>query len=74
MTSILGIFGVAASLNGFVFTKANFLVRILFALGGLTLLVPSTTTDIIGLAVVIGMIVIQYLLSKRNTSKPAAAA
>ena len=74
VTSILGIFGVAASLNGFVFTKANFLVRILFALGGLTLLVPSTTTDIIGLAVVIGMIVIQYLLSKRNTSKPAAAA
>ena len=74
ITSILGIFGVAASLNGFVFTKVAWPIRILFALGGLTLLVPTTLTDIIGLAVVLGLLLLQYLLSRRKTgSTPAAA-
>ncbi len=74
ITSILGIFGVAASLNGFVFTKVAWPIRILFALGGLTLLVPTTLTDIIGLAVVLGLLLLQYVLSRRKTgSTPAAA-
>lgn len=74
ITSVLGIFGVAAALNGFVFTKVSLPVRLLFAAGGLTLLVPSTLTDIIGLLVVLGMILLQYMLSKRgNKNTPKSA-
>ena len=67
ITSLVGMFGVAASLNGFLFRRINALIRILFAAGGLLMLDPSTMTDIIGLAILVLAFAWQYIASKRNT-------
>jgi len=68
ITSLLGIFGVAASLNGHLFKKIPWIFRIIIAVGGLTLLVPTTLTDIIGLVVVLGIAALQYFTAKKQKS------
>ena len=73
ITSVMGIYGVASGLAGFTFTNMAWYMRILAIVGGLMLLAPSTWTDIVGLVIVAGVIVIQYLLSKKHTATPAQA-
>ena len=72
ITSIIGIYGVASGLAGYTFTDMPWYIRILAIAGGLLLLAPSTWTDIAGLAVVAGVIAIQYLMSRKQKT-PAAA-
>jgi len=67
ITSVMGIYGVASGLAGFTFANMAWYMRILAVVGGLLLLAPSTWTDIAGLVIVGGVIVIQYLLSKKGT-------
>ena len=69
VTSIIGIFGVAAALNGYLFKHINPLMRLVLAAGGLLMLDPSVTTDLIGIVLLAGAVVFQYL-----TGKKAAAA
>jgi TRAP transporter 4TM/12TM fusion protein len=64
-TSLLGIFGVAAAMNGFLFKKISWIGRIVFLLGGLTLLYPGIVSDLIGLVLVGGMLVFQKVSAKR---------
>ena len=71
LTSLIGIFGVAAALNGYLFCPINPVIRILFAAGGLLMLDPSVATDLIGIVVFAAALVWQVLNSKR---RPAAAA
>ena len=71
LTSLIGIFGVAASLNGYLFCPINPVIRILFAAGGLLMLDPSVTTDVIGVVVFAAALVWQILAAKR---RPVAAA
>ena len=71
LTSVIGIYGVAAGLAGFTYTEMPWYMRIAAIAGGLLLLAPSTWTDIAGLAIVAAVIAFQYLLSKK---KKAAAA
>ena len=71
ITSIIGIYGVASGLAGFTYTNMTWYTRILAIAGGLMLLAPSTWTDIAGLVLVGGVVVFQYLMSKKQ--KPAAA-
>lgn len=54
VTSLLGIFGIAAALNGFLFGKLNLLFKILLIAGGLCMMDPGMMTDIVGLILVIG--------------------
>ena len=61
ITSLIGIFGVAAGLSGFVYRTMNPLMRILIVVGGITLLIPGTMTDVIGLVIVVGVILIQRM-------------
>jgi len=70
ITSIIGMFGVSAALEGYVKGKMHWIMRILSAAGGLCLIYPGVLTDIIGLVVVGGVVAFQYLRSK---SKPAVA-
>ena len=65
ITSILGIFAIAAALNGFVLKKVNILERILFLAGGLTLLIPGVLTDVIGIVLVAFAIILQIIGRKR---------
>ena len=71
ITSLIGIFGVAAALNGFLYRPMNVLVRILFVAGGLLMMDPTTITDIIGIVLFAAAFAWQYTTAKRG--KGAAA-
>ncbi len=68
ITSLIGIFGVAAGLSGFVYKKMNPLMRALIVVGGITLLIPGTMTDVIGFVMVGGVILIQRLGAKKQAA------
>ena len=71
VTSLLGIFGVAAALNGFLYKKINPLLRVVMAIGGLCMMIPGTVSDIAGLVLVGGTCVYQYLGAKKDHSVAA---
>ena len=66
ITSLLGIFGVAAALNGFLFRQMNPLFRVLMALGGLGMMIPGAVSDVIGLVVVGGIYAYQFFAAKKE--------
>ena len=70
-TSLIGIFGVASALNGYLFRPIPLLIRVLCAAGGLLMLDPSTVTDLIGIAVLVAAILFQYFSARK---RPTAAA
>ena len=65
ITSLLGIFGVAAALNGYLFRPINPLFRLLMAIGGLGMMIPGTVTDIAGLVLVGGIYLFQRMGAKK---------
>jgi TRAP-type uncharacterized transport system fused permease subunit len=65
-TSLFGLFGVAAALNGYLFRSIPMVLRLAIAAGGLCMMVPGPLTDIIGLVVVVGIILIQRAGAKRE--------
>ena len=66
-TALLGIFGVAAALNGFLYTAINPLFRVIICAGGLSMLVPGILSDITGLLLVGFVCIAQYM--KKNGRK-----
>ena len=66
ISALLGIFGVAACLNGYLFKKINAVLRIALLVGGLTLIIPGLETDLIGLVLVGGVFAFQLISSKRE--------
>ena len=71
ITSLIGIFGVAAALNGWLFGTMRWFERVIILAGGLCLIVPGTVSDVIGLAVVGGIILIRYFTTRNTTVKAA---
>ena len=65
ISSLIGLFGVAAALNGFLYRKINPLFRLLLVAGGLGMMVPGTLTDVTGLAIVAGIVLWQRMSAKR---------
>ena len=70
LTSLIGIFGVAAALTGYVFKNNNYIERAIYLVGGLTLIVPGLITDLTGLVLVGGMMAYDYL--RRNEGRKPA--
>ena len=66
LSALLGIFGVAAGLEGFVLRKMNWLFRLACIVGGLTLMIPGTISDLIGLVLIGGVFAVQYLQNKKE--------
>ncbi len=58
-TSLIGIFGVSAALEGYVFCDMNALVRIAMAAGGILLIDPKPLTDLIGIILIAGGLLYQ---------------
>ncbi len=73
ITSLVGIFGVASALEGYIFVKMNPVQRVMAAAGGLLLIDPGVLTDIIGIALVAVVIGWQVFTKKRGTAVKAAA-
>lgn len=53
ITSLIGVFGLSASLEGYLFTKMPAIVRVMLAVGGLMLINPTLLTDILGLLLIV---------------------
>ena len=68
ISALLGIFGVAAALNGFLYRHIPMLLRVVIAAGGLCMLIPGTISDLVGFVLVAGV-----LLYQRFTARRAAA-
>lgn len=66
ITSVLGVFGLAAALEGYCFTHMNPLIRIVIALGGLMLIHPALITDLAGAVLLAAGLVALKIMSKRN--------
>ena len=65
ISALIGLFGVAAALNGFLYRKINPLFRLLLIAGGLGMMVPGTLTDVMGLVIVGGIVLYQRISAKR---------
>ena len=68
ITSLAGLFGVAAALNGYLYRPINPLFRVLIAAGGLCMMIPGTLTDVVGLVAVGGVVVLQRMGAKQTSS------
>ena len=71
ITSLIGICGVSAALEGYLLTKMQWYQRLLSLVGGLMLIFPGTTTDVAGLTLTALVVVIQ-LFSRRRAAIIAA--
>ncbi len=67
ITSLIGIFAVSASLEGYLIHRMPWYQRLISLCGGLLLIYPGVTTDIIGLALVALAVILQILLKKKET-------
>ena len=65
VSALLGIYAVAAGLAGFFQAKLNMVFRLVLIAGGLLMLIPGAVTDVIGLAVLVGIYFIQRMASKK---------
>jgi len=73
ITSLLGIFGVSAALEGYIFKHMNPIQRILSAVGGILLIDPKPITDIVGISLIVIVVVWQLLEKKYEKQKPSTA-
>jgi len=69
ITSIIGMVGIGAALEGYLTRHAHLLQRIMFLAGGLLLIEPGLMTDIIGIAIVAVAFIWQVLENKRLGGK-----
>ncbi len=67
ISSLLGLFGIAAALNGYFQKPIPWPFRILLAVGGIGMMIPGTLTDIIGLVLVGGIVAYQYISAKKES-------
>ena len=69
VTSLAGIIGVAAALEGYLFTEMSFFVRLLLVTGGLMLIFPGIMTDAPGLAFVAAGVSVQFMKRRKRLVK-----
>ena len=65
VTSLVGIFGVSAALEGYLKTYMTWYARVACCVGGLMLIFPGVTTDIVGVALVGFVCVAQFAAAKK---------
>ena len=73
ITSLVGIFGVAAAMNGYLYRKLNWAARIAICVAGLMMMDPGLVTDVIGIALMAVIMLIQYLGAKKSAQPPVSA-
>ena len=69
ITSLLGIFGLAAALNGHLFCRIPAPVRFLFAAGGIMMIDPNLMTDLMGLVILLICVAVQRINMKKKAQK-----
>ncbi len=66
ITSLVGIYAVAASLQGYLIHDMKWFERIPSLVGGLLLIYPGATTDIIGLCIIAAVVLVQIITNKKK--------
>ena len=72
-TACFGVFLIALAAEGFCFSRANWLVRILSFVAALLLIDSGLSTDIAGIGLAVVVLLIQYLKMKKGKNAPAKA-
>ena len=65
-TAMLGLMSVAACLNGYIFGHLNPLFRIVLAVAGVLLIIPTFVTDGIGAAAMVAVLLLQWMLNRKK--------
>ena len=71
ITSLVGLFGVSAGLNGHLFKKIPMALRVVIIAAGVCMMIPEVYSDIIGLVVVGGIFMLQYFMMKKQRAAQA---
>ena len=66
VSSVIGMIGVAVSVNGFYYVKLHWYTRVVFLAAGLMLLYPGLVTDIIGLVLIVALTVLLHGMRKKR--------
>ena len=69
ITSVIGMYAIAAGLEGYMLTNLNTVFRVILIAAGLMLIYPGTVTDIIGIVITVGIFAIQ--MSQKKSASPA---
>ena len=72
VTALLGLFCIAAALNGHLFKKINPVLRIALVVGGLCAMIPGIASDVVGIVVAVAVMTFQYLMAKKKEALSAA--
>ncbi|MGB4018164.1 MAG: TRAP transporter permease, partial [Syntrophomonadaceae bacterium] len=57
----IGMLGLASAVSGYMFTHAQWLTRLMFFAGGLLMIDPDLTTDLVGLGLLATAFIIQKI-------------
>lgn len=68
LTSFVGVFGVAAAMEGYCIARMSVIMRLIIAAGGLLLIHPALITDVIGLVIVALCLIFQAVMSSKNAT------
>jgi TRAP-type uncharacterized transport system fused permease subunit len=66
ITSVIGMFAVSASLEGYLLHRMKWFERIASLVGGLLLIYPGLKTDLIGLGILAAVVIVQLLTNKKT--------
>ncbi len=65
ITSLIGIFGISAGLEGYLKCKMQPFIRVILVAGGLCLIIPSLITDVVGIALIAFGCIYQFYAAKK---------
>ena len=68
ISALLGIFGVAAALNGYLFRPIPRWMRLALVVAGLAMMVPGSATDVVGLVALAAVVLYQKSMVKREAA------
>ena len=71
ITSLVGIFGVASAMNGYLFRMMHWLPRVIICAAGLMMMDPKIVTDIVGIVLLAAVVAWQYVGAKRQRAAQA---
>ena len=66
ITAVMGLFGIAAALNGYLYRHIHWILRLVLVAGGLCMMIPGTLTDLAGLVLVAAVIAYQKISAKKH--------
>ena len=70
LSALLGLFGIAAALNGNLYRHIPWVFRVALVAGGLCMMIPGTVSDLIGFLLLAGVVLWQRTAARKT---PAAA-